>query len=67
MVFEFAMWAILMGGTWYMKRWKAKNPAQEPVASSGEEDEASSTELESQTLRLDADKSGGKVGVAGPV
>lgn len=50
-----------------MKRWKAKNPAQEPVASSGEEDEASSTELESQTLRLDADKSGGKVGVAGPV
>ncbi|KAG7102851.1 Pantothenate transporter liz1 like protein [Verticillium longisporum] len=25
-VFEFTMWAILMFGTWYMKRWKQKNP-----------------------------------------
>lgn len=25
-VFEFTMWAILMGGVWYMKRWKQKNP-----------------------------------------
>ncbi|KAM0323651.1 hypothetical protein ACHAQA_008586 [Verticillium albo-atrum] len=25
-VFEFTMWAILMFGTWYMKRWKTKNP-----------------------------------------
>lgn len=66
-VFEFSMWAILMGGTWYMKRWKAKHPDLEPTLSSGDVDEASSTELESQTVRLDADKSGGKVGVAGTV
>lgn len=65
MVFEFAMWAILMGGTWYMKRWKAKHPAEEPILSSGEGDEAPSTELESQTVRLGADKSSGKVGVTG--
>ncbi|KAF5988816.1 transporter protein [Fusarium bulbicola] len=25
-VFLFTMWAILMGGVWYMKRWKAKHP-----------------------------------------
>ncbi|KAG9500689.1 hypothetical protein J7337_006368 [Fusarium musae] len=25
-VFEFTMWAILMGGVWYMKRWKTKHP-----------------------------------------
>ncbi|CAG1994734.1 hypothetical protein SNK03_010332 [Fusarium graminearum] len=25
-VFEFTMWAILMGGVWYMNRWKAKHP-----------------------------------------
>ncbi|KAF5574518.1 pantothenate transporter liz1 [Fusarium pseudoanthophilum] len=25
-VFEFTMWAILMGGVWYMKRWKIKHP-----------------------------------------
>lgn len=25
-VFEFTMWAILMFGTWYMKRWKQRNP-----------------------------------------
>ncbi|RBQ69313.1 hypothetical protein FVER14953_04328 [Fusarium verticillioides] len=25
-VFEFTMWAILMGGVWYMKRWKVKHP-----------------------------------------
>ncbi|KAF5723721.1 pantothenate transporter liz1 [Fusarium mundagurra] len=25
-VFEFTMWAILMGGVWYMKRWKTKYP-----------------------------------------
>lgn len=61
------MWAILMSGTWYMKRWKAKNSAQEPVLSSGGGDEASSTELESQTVRLDTDKSGGKIGVTGLV
>lgn len=66
-VFEFAMWAILMGGTWYMKRWKAKHPDLEPTLSSGEVDEGSSTELESQTVRVDVDKSGGKNGVTGPV
>jgi hypothetical protein len=62
--FEFTMWAILMGGTWYMKRWKAKH---EPTLATGEVDEASSTELESQTVRLDDAKIGGKVSVAGPV
>jgi hypothetical protein len=62
--FEFTMWAILMGGTWYMKRWKAKH---EPTLSMGEVDEASSTELESQTVRLDDAKIGGKISVAGPV
>lgn len=40
-VFEVAMWAILMFGTWYMKRWKQKNPdlemrlANEAVDSNG--------------------------------
>jgi hypothetical protein len=58
------MWATLMGGIWYMKRCKAKH---EPTLSIGEVGEASSTELESQTVRLDAAKTGGKVGVAGPV
>lgn len=48
-----------------MKRWKAKHPAEEPILSSGEGDEAPSTELESQTVRLGADKSSGKVGVTG--
>lgn len=67
MVFEFAMWAILMGGTYYMKRWKAKHSDLEPALSIGDADEGPSTELESQTVRLDADKSGGKVGVTGPV
>jgi hypothetical protein len=62
--FEFTMWAILMGGTWYMKRWKAKH---EPTLSMGEVDEASSTELESQTVRLDDAKIGGKISVARPV
>jgi hypothetical protein len=65
--FEFAMWAILMGGTYYMKRWKAKHIDKEPKLSIGDADEASSTELESQTFRVDADKSGGKVGVTAPV
>ncbi|WQF82307.1 Putative major facilitator superfamily, MFS transporter superfamily [Colletotrichum destructivum] len=37
-VFEVAMWAFLMFGTWYMKRWKLKHPdlemrlANEPTA-----------------------------------
>jgi hypothetical protein len=53
-----------MAGTWYMKRWKAKH---EPALSIGEVSEASSTELESQTVRLDDAKIGGKISVAGPV
>jgi hypothetical protein len=56
-----------MGGTYYMKRWKAKHIDKEPKLSIGDADEASSTELESQTFRVDADKSGGKVGVTAPV
>jgi hypothetical protein len=35
-VFEFTMWAILMGGVWYMKRWKMRNPDLEMRASSTE-------------------------------
>lgn len=66
-VFEFAMWAILMGGTLYMKRWKAKHADLEPTLSTEDADEASSTELESQTVRVDTDKSDGKAGVTGPV
>jgi hypothetical protein len=58
------MWAVLMAGTWYMKRWKAKH---EPALSIGEVSKASSTELESQTVRLDDAKIGGKISVAGPV
>lgn len=50
-----------------MTRWKAKHPDLEPTLSSGDVDEASNSELESQTVRLDTDKSGGKVGMAGPV
>jgi len=66
-VFEFAMWAILMGGTYYMKRWKAKNNELEPTLSTGDADEASSTELESQTVKVDTDKPSSKAGVTGPV
>lgn len=63
MVFEFAMWAILMGGTWYMKRWKARNAEHDPTLSSAEEIEVSGAELESQVVRSDAEKSDGKVGI----
>ena len=66
-VFEFAMWAILMSGTFCMKRWKAKNADLEPTLSTGDADEASRTELESETVRVDTDKPGGKVGVTAPV
>ena len=65
--FEFAMWAILIGGTYYMKHWKARHPDMIPALSIEDVDEPSSTELESQTVRLDGDKSGGKVGIMGPV
>ena len=37
------------------------------ILSIGEVDEASSTELESQTIKVDTDKSGGKVGATRPV
>lgn len=50
-----------------MKRWKAKHADLQPTLSTGDADEASSTELESQTVKVDTDKSGGKVGVTGPV
>ena len=35
-VFEFTMWAILMVGVWYMKRWKAKHPDLEMRLAAGE-------------------------------
>ena len=68
-VSEFAMWATLMGGTWYMKRWMAKHPDkfESNVVTACEVDETSSAELESQTVRIRGDKSSGKVGVTGPV
>lgn len=61
-VFEFSMWATLMGGAWYMKHWKAKH---EPtlVGDDGTAEETSSTEMESQTVRISSDKAAGKNGV----
>lgn len=44
-----------------MKRWKLKN--EPPTLNDSEIDEASSTELESQTVRLSSDKPGAKNGV----
>lgn len=35
-VFEFAMWAILMFGAWFMKRWKIKHPDLEMRLAAGE-------------------------------
>jgi ACS family pantothenate transporter-like MFS transporter len=65
-VLEFVMWATLMTGVWYMKRWQAKHPDVQPIVGTGEVDETSSTELEWQIMRIGADKSTGKVGVTGP-
>lgn len=56
-----------MGGTYYMRHWKAKNKEPEPTLSTGDADEAPSTELESQTVKVDTDKPSGKGGVTGPV
>lgn len=66
-VFEFVMWATLMTGVWYMKRWQAEHPDAESIVVGGVVDETSSTELESQTVRIGDGKLGGKVGVTGPV
>jgi hypothetical protein len=54
-VFELSMWSILIGGTWYMKLWKVKHEPTLP-------NEASSTELEFQTVGSEPEKSGGKFG-----
>lgn len=35
-VFEFTMWAILMVGVWYMRRWKSKHPDLEMRLAAGE-------------------------------
>ena len=67
MVFEFAMWTILMGGKLYLKRWKTQHAELESGLYIGEADEASSTELEYQTIKVDTDKSGGKVGATRPM
>jgi hypothetical protein len=45
----------------------AKHPDLKPIVGAGEVDEASSTELESQAVRIGAERLGGKVGVIGPV
>jgi ACS family pantothenate transporter-like MFS transporter len=66
-VFEFSMWATLMTGVWYMKRWKAKHPDLEPIVGTVEVDASSNTELESQTVRVGDEKSSGKVGATGLV
>ena len=66
-VFEFSMWATLMTGVWYMKHWKAKHPDPEPIVGTGEVGEASSTELESQTVKIGAEKLGGKIETTGLV
>lgn len=66
-VFEFSMWATLMTGVWYMKRWKAKHSDLEPIAVTGEVDEISSTDLESQIVRFGAEKLSGQARVIGSV
>ncbi|GKU07912.1 pantothenate transporter liz1 [Fusarium langsethiae] len=45
-VFEFTMWAILMGGVWYMNRWKAKHPDLE-MRLAANEDASSGNGIES--------------------
>jgi hypothetical protein len=40
-VFEVAMWSILMFGVWYMARWKLRNPDIESIATTAT-DQASS-------------------------
>lgn len=49
-VFEFCMWAILMFGYWFMRRWKAKHIDEETLPV-GEIDEVSSAELEQDGAR----------------
>jgi ACS family pantothenate transporter-like MFS transporter len=66
-VFEFSMWATLMTGVWYMKRWEAKHPDLEPIVGTGQVDHSSSTELESQIVRFGAEKSSGQARVIGSV
>lgn len=41
-VFEFAMWAILIFGVWYMARWERKHPLLQTVESREDEEVASS-------------------------
>ena len=56
-----------MGGKLYLERWKAQHAELESGLYIGEADEASSTELEYQTIKVDTDKSGGKVDATRPV
>lgn len=49
-VFEFCMWAMLMFGYWFMKRWKAKHTDEETLPA-GDVDEISSVELEHESAR----------------
>lgn len=54
-VFEVAMWAFLMFGTWYMKRWKHKHPDLEMrLATEGAGAEGSSV-IGSDSDRPDGD------------
>lgn len=58
--FEFAMWAILIFGVWYMARWKLRHPDVETVSSQSDE-EAVGGEKDGES-----DKDGGRMDSTSP-
>ena len=44
-VFEVAMWSILMFGVWYMARWKLKNPDVESTTATPTDQSSSQGEV----------------------
>lgn len=52
-VFEFIMWPILMGGVWYMKRWKVKHPDLEMCLAEPESLGPASETESGDTVRVD--------------
>lgn len=63
-VFQFAMWAFLMFGAWYVKRWKQKHPDLEMRLAAEEEAQAeriSGIESEGDGSGSDGSKDKGKV------
>ena len=47
-VFQFAMWAFLMFGAWFMKRWKHKHPDLEMRIAAGEPESSDETSRTSE-------------------